>query len=90
MVSVFYFFIAETATKQVNEYKVKLQKADQEISTLQATVLLLTFQSHLLHGYLLCFFFLFTVCLIFHEGVEIGNAGDPVPSGSRNIREGRR
>jgi len=81
---------SETATKQVNEYKVKLQKADQEISTLQATVLLLTFQSHLLHGYLLCFFFLFTVCLIFHEGVEIGNAGDPVPSGSRNIREGRR
>jgi len=28
----------ESVTKQVNEYKVKLQKADQEISTLQATV----------------------------------------------------
>jgi len=29
---------SESATKQVSEYKVKLQKADQEISTLQATV----------------------------------------------------
>lgn len=30
--------IEECATKQLNEYKVKLQKADQEIATLQATV----------------------------------------------------
>ena len=31
-------FVEECATKQLNEYKVKLQKADQEIATLQATV----------------------------------------------------
>lgn len=37
--STFYFtLLDECSTKQFNEYKVKLQKADQEIATLQATV----------------------------------------------------
>jgi hypothetical protein len=30
--------IEEAVAKQVNDYKIKLQKADQEIATLQATV----------------------------------------------------
>ena len=42
IVTIYHYFtwylVDECVAKQVNEYKVKLQKADQEIATLQATV----------------------------------------------------
>lgn len=31
-------YTEEAVAKQVNDYKIKLQKADQEVATLQATV----------------------------------------------------
>lgn len=33
-----YSSLEEAVAKQVNDYKIKLQKSDQEIATLQATV----------------------------------------------------
>ena len=42
--SIVFFFSEESVSKQINEYKVKLQKADQEIATLQASVSMKTLE----------------------------------------------
>ena len=41
--SILFMFPEEGLSKQANDYKIKLQKADQEISTLQATVSIINF-----------------------------------------------
>lgn len=73
-------FLGDGMTKQINDYKVKLQKADQEIATLQASVRSWSYQ--------------LTKEIYFNpnfvEGGKIGNSSDTISICCRSLRKSRR